>query len=115
MAKITDKQIDTINAMCRNGFRFDRHDFAVLGEKRLSKTITLVEDEMTVQVKINWQEEIVERTNGYGCTVPTFTGNVIPQHCTALYGTNQPVRIVGTVTSWGNSARSRTGSPRSVR
>ena len=56
MAKITDKQIDTINAMCRNGFRFDRHDFAVFGEKRLSKTITLVEDEMTVQVKINWQE-----------------------------------------------------------
>lgn len=82
MAKITDKQIDAINAMCRNGFSFDRYDFAVLGEKCLSKTIMLVEGCKAIKLRLSWQEEIVKRTNGYGCSVPTFTGNAIPQlHC----------------------------------
>lgn len=43
MAKITKKQVDAIDAACRNGFSFDRYNFGVLGEKCLSKTITLVE------------------------------------------------------------------------
>lgn len=82
MANMTKRQIDSINAACRNGFSFDRYDFAVLGEKRLSKTITLAAEEKAVQVKISWQKEIVERTDRYGNTVPAFTGNMVPQlHC----------------------------------
>lgn len=79
MAKITEKQIDSINAMCRNGFSFDRYDFAVLGEKRLSKTITFMEDKKAVKLSLGWQNEKVERTDGYGCTMQTYTGNVVPQ------------------------------------
>lgn len=86
MAKITERQIDSINAMCRNGFSFDRYDFAVFGEKRLSKTIMLVENEKAVQIKIGWQEEVVKRTDGYGCTMQTYTGNVVPQlHCSVWH------------------------------
>ncbi len=82
MAKITEKQIDSINAACRNGFSFDRYDFAVLGEKHLSKTVTLVEDAKAVKLTLGWQNETVKYTNKHGCIVSARTGNVVPQlHC----------------------------------
>lgn len=82
MAKITKKQIDSIDAACRNGFSFDRYDFAVLGEKHLSKTVTLVEDAKAVKLTLGWQNETVKYTNKHGCIVSARTGNVVPQlHC----------------------------------
>ena len=82
MAKITKKQVDAIDAACRNGFSFDRYNFGVLGEKCLSKTITLVEGCKAVKLRLSWRDEVVKHENQYGCTVPTYTGNVVPQlHC----------------------------------
>lgn len=42
MGTMTQKQVDAINAACRNGFSFDRYDFAVSREKRLSKRICMI-------------------------------------------------------------------------
>lgn len=82
MAKITKKQMDAIDAACRNGFSFDRYDFTMLGEKRLSKSVSLVEGSKAVKLSLGWRNEIVKYTNEYGCTAPTYTGNVVPQlHC----------------------------------
>ena len=79
---MTQKQVDAINAACRNGFSFDRYDFAVLGEKRLSKTISLVEGSKEVKLSLSWRNEVVKVENEHGCMVPTYTGNVVPQlHC----------------------------------
>lgn len=79
---MTQKQVDAINAACRNGFSFDRYDFAVLGEKRLSKIITLVKDRKEVKLSLSWRDEVVKVENEHGCMVPTYTGNVVPQlHC----------------------------------
>lgn len=86
MAKITKKQVDAINAACRNGFSFDRYNFGVLGEKCLSKTITLVEGCKAVKLRLSWRDEVVKHENQYGCTVPTYTGNVVPQlHCSVWW------------------------------
>jgi len=82
MAKITKKQVDAIDAACRNGFRFDRYGFAALGEKRLSRSVTLVEDGKEVKLTLGWQHETVKYTNKHGCIVSARTGNVVPQlHC----------------------------------
>lgn len=82
MAKITKKQMDAIDAACRNGFSFDQYDFAMLGERRLSKSVSLVEGSKAVKLSLGWRNEIVKYTNEYGCTAPTYTGNVVPQlHC----------------------------------
>lgn len=82
MAKITKKQVDAIDVACRNGFSFDQYNFGVLGEKCLSKTITLVEGGKAVKLRLSWRDEVVKHENQYGCTVPTYTGNVVPQlHC----------------------------------
>ena len=59
MAKITKKQINSIDAAGRNGFSFDRYDFGVLGEKCLSKTITLVEECKAVKLRLSWRDEVV--------------------------------------------------------
>ena len=86
MAKITGKQIDSINAMCRNGFSFDQYDFGVSGDKSLLKTITLVEGRKAVKLRLSWQDEVVKHKNQYGCTVPTCTGNVVPLlHCSVWH------------------------------
>lgn len=82
MAKITKKQVDAIDAACLNGFSFDRYGFTVLGEKRLSRRVTLVEDGKEVKLILGWQNEIVKYTNKHGCIVSARTGNVVPQlHC----------------------------------
>nr|DAE30316.1 MAG TPA: hypothetical protein [virus sp. ct5rm7] len=86
MAKITKKQIDAIDAACRNGFSFDQYDFGVSGDKSLSKTITLVEGRKAVKLRLSWQDEVVKHKNRYGCTVPTYTGNVVPLlHCSVWH------------------------------
>lgn len=86
MAKITKRQVDAIDAMCRNGFSFDRYDFAVLGEKHLSKTITLVDESKAVKLCLGWRDETVKRTDGNGYTVQACTGNMVPQlHCSVWH------------------------------
>ena len=69
MAKITKKQMDAIDAACRNGFSFDRYDFAVLGERRLSKSVSLVEGSKAVKLSLGWRNEIVKYTNEYGLSL----------------------------------------------
>ena len=76
---MTQKQVDAINAACRNGFSFDRYDFAVSREKRLSKIITLVKDRKEVKLSLSWRDEVMKVENEHGCMVPTYTGNVVPQ------------------------------------
>lgn len=35
-----------------------------------------------VKLRLSWRDEVVKHENQYGCTVPTYTGNVVPQlHC----------------------------------
>ena len=86
MAKITKKQINAIDAMCRNGFRFDRYDFVLLGEKNLSKTIMLVEEKKAVKLNLSWQEETVKRTDEHGVTMTERTGNLVPRlHCSVWH------------------------------
>lgn len=89
MAKITQKQVDTLNARCRNGFRFDLQTFMERGEKQLCKLVTLEEDKKIVKVGLYWKDEVVKRRNEYGCIIPEYTGNVIPAlHC-AVWRTSE--------------------------
>lgn len=82
MAKITRKQVDAINARCKNGFHFDLQTFMERGEKQLCKLVTLVEEKKVVKVALYWKQEIVRRKNEHGYTVPEYTGNVVPAlHC----------------------------------
>lgn len=86
MAKITKKQVDAIDAACRNGCSFDRYDFAVPGEKRLSKAVKLVEGSKAVKLSLGWRNETVKFTDGHGCIVSAHTSNVVPQlHCSVWW------------------------------
>lgn len=82
MAKITQKQVDALNARCRNGFRFDLQTFMERGDKQLYKLVTLVEDKKEVKIGLYWKKEAVKRKDEYDCIVHEYTGNVIPVlHC----------------------------------
>lgn len=79
MAQITKKQIDTINAKCQNGFHFYIRGFQESGKKYLIKTIIVKEEEKVVEIQLYWADEIIRKKNEHGCSVPRYTGNVIPQ------------------------------------
>ena len=83
MAKsISKKSVDTIDARCRNGFRFDLQTFMERGEKQLCRFITLRENEKLVKLTLWWRDETIYRKNDYGCMIREYTGNVVPElHC----------------------------------
>ena len=78
MAKITQKQVNDINSKCKNGFTFYIRGYMEVGRKQLIKSITLKEDEKTVEVELYWTEEIICQKNSHGCNTPHRTGNFIP-------------------------------------
>lgn len=79
MASITRKSVETINAKCKNGFRFNIRGFQERSEKNLVKMITVREDEKIVEVQLYWSDEIIHKKNAYGVSLPHYTKNVIPQ------------------------------------
>lgn len=83
MAKtISEKTVNTIDARCRNGFRFDLQHFMERGEKQLCRFITIRENEKLVKLTLWWRDEATYRKNQYGCTIREYTGNVVPElHC----------------------------------
>lgn len=83
MAKtISKKSVETIDARCRNGFRFDLQRFVERGEKQLCRFVTIRENETLVKLTLWWRDEAVYRKNDYGCTIREYTGNVVPElHC----------------------------------
>ncbi|WP_165044918.1 hypothetical protein [Dysgonomonas sp. ZJ709] len=71
MAKLTIKvikEILTINSKCGNGFQFDKEDFILLGDKNLSKVLT-VTDDYKIKATLYFQNEINKDRQ---------TGNQIP-------------------------------------
>lgn len=79
---ISEKTVNTLNARCRNGFRFDLQRFGERGEKQLCRFITLRENEKLVKLTLWWRDEAIYRKNDYGCTIRRYTGNVVPElHC----------------------------------
>lgn len=79
MAQMTRKQVETINAKCRNGFNFNIRGFQERGEKTLVRMITVRKEEKAVEVRLYWVNEVFHKKNEYGVSVPYYTGNVIPQ------------------------------------
>ena len=79
---ISEKTVNTLNARCRNGFRFDLQSFGERGEKQLYRFITIRENEKLVKLTLWWRDEAIYRKNDYGCTIRRYTGNVVPElHC----------------------------------
>lgn len=79
---ISEKTVNTLNARCQNGFRFDLQRFGERGEKRLYRFITLRENEKLVKLTLWWRDETIYRKNDYGCMIREYTGNVVPElHC----------------------------------
>lgn len=71
MAKLTIKvikEIVSINSRCGNGFLFDKQDYLILGDKHLSKVLT-VTNNYKIKATLYFQNEI----NG-----DRQTGNQIP-------------------------------------
>ena len=85
MAKISKKQVETINTKCKNGFHFSIRTFQERGEKNLAKMITVKKDEKIVEIQLYWVDEIDHKKNEYGCSVPHYTGNVIPQILVSIW------------------------------
>ncbi len=79
MAQMTKKQLETINAKCKNGFGFNIRSFLERGEKTLVRMITVKEDEKAVEIRLYWVDEVFHRKNDNGVTIPNYTGNVVPQ------------------------------------
>ena len=79
MAQMTKKQLETINAKCKNGFGFNIRSFLERGEKTLVRMITVKEDEKAVEIRLYWVDEVFHRKNDNGVTIPNYTGIVVPQ------------------------------------
>lgn len=79
MATISEKQVSDINAQCRNGFRFDMQAFMQRGDKELCKCITIKDNVKAVKLTLSWSRQVVKELNQFGCTVPRFTGQMIPR------------------------------------
>lgn len=79
MARITQKQVDSINFRCTNGFTFYIRGFMEDRRKQLIKTITLEENEKVVEAKLCWLQEIAYQKNPHGCGLPYRTGFFIPE------------------------------------
>lgn len=84
MAKtISRKTVETIDARCRNGFRFDLQRFAERSEKQLCRFITLRKNKKQVKLTLRWQDEVIIHKNRDGYAFREYTGKVIPElHCT---------------------------------
>lgn len=82
---ISEKTVNTLNARCRNGFRFDLQNFMERGEKRLYRFITIRENEKLVKLTLLWRDEVISHTNEYGCSIRRYTGNVIPELYCAVW------------------------------
>lgn len=79
---ISEKSVNTINARCRNGFRFDLQRFEERDEKQFYRNITLKENEKVIKLTLWWRNEVLSNKNEYGYTTRIHTGNVIPElHC----------------------------------
>jgi hypothetical protein len=59
MASITTHSIKKINNGCSNGFRFDIQDYRQLGDKNLSKTITISENKL-IKATLYFRDEIID-------------------------------------------------------
>lgn len=79
MAIISEKQVSDIDARCRNGFRFDMQAFMQRGDKELCKYITIEDNVKEVKLTLSWSRQVVKEPNRFGCTVPRFTGQMIPR------------------------------------
>ncbi|WP_419511269.1 hypothetical protein [Alistipes sp.] len=79
---ISEKSVNTINARCRNGFRFDLQRFVERGEKQFCRSITLKENERRIKLTLWWRNEVLSNKDECGYTTRIHTGNVIPElHC----------------------------------
>lgn len=86
MATITQKQVQAINAKCRNGFRLDLEKFFIQNKKALYKFIVLEKGKKAIRLELFWADELVDRENIYGCVIPQCTGNVVPKlNCSVFY------------------------------
>lgn len=82
MPEISKQEIDRINAMCINGFRFNPRSLEAQVMGILTKTITLPQCRIVIQLNIRWKEETQERRNAAGILVGVVTDNVVPLlHC----------------------------------
>lgn len=79
MVQMTRKQVEAINAKCKNGFGFNIRTFQERGDKTLIRMITVREEEKAIEVRLYWVDEVIHKKNEYGVSVPKYTGNVIPQ------------------------------------
>lgn len=95
MAKITQKQVNDINSKCKNGFTFYIRGYMEAGRKQLIKSITLKEDEKTVEVELYWTEEIICQKNPHGCNAAHRTGNFIPDLRVSVWRKSKQSQIWG--------------------
>lgn len=79
MAKISQQQIDSINAKCKNGFSFDTNGFEATGRKKLIKTIIIKEEKKMIEATLDWIEDIKRWTDKDGKEVIYNTQCVFPQ------------------------------------
>ena len=85
MVQIGKKQIETINAKCKNEFHFNINGFRERGEKSLVKKITVRDDEKIIEVSLYWVDDVSREKNMHGVYVPRYTGNVIPQILVSIW------------------------------
>lgn len=70
MARITNKQVDSINAKCTNGFHIDMEYFVERGKKQLVKIITLVQETKQIVVTLYWPQPKIKQ--GHKELIPTL-------------------------------------------
>lgn len=78
MAKMSKRQVESINDKCKNGFSFYIRGFVEAGKKQLNKTFILKEDEKMIEAELYWAEEILLKPSKKGYNIPYRTGNYIP-------------------------------------
>ncbi|MEB3373878.1 hypothetical protein SFC43_13520 [Bacteroides sp. CR5/BHMF/2] len=96
MAKIIQKQVNDINSKCKNGFTFYIRGYMEAGRKQLIKSITLKEDEKTVEVELYWTEEIICQRTRTDATL-RIARETLFQTFVSLSGANQNNRRYGAV------------------
>lgn len=93
--KISEKTITSINTKCKNGFRFSIQNFRERGDKELAKEITVTEDKEFIEVNLRWVNEVVHILNKHNCSIPHYTGKVIPQIRVSIWRRPAPDRLYG--------------------
>ncbi|HML65297.1 MAG TPA: hypothetical protein PKC55_10745 [Dysgonomonas sp.] len=74
MASITIALVKKINSSCSNGFQFDIQDYRQLGDKNLSKTITIDENKL-IKATLYYQNEIIEHREA-GQKIPVLNVSI---------------------------------------